>query len=517
MPSTALAVKEKRPNPFQRFFAAIGRGLKKYFTPIGQALVHGDVFTKLSFLISGFGYFFHGAEQEIIGHEVITGDDGRSKTQIVKSRRYVSQWLRGLFFLAIEALAILALVFWGIPNFAKLGLNDLQSCYFDEFFEEICPPGGPDNAFLIVLRSVLTILILVFFLFIHLSSIKGVYRSECDIKEGKPIKSAKQDIHDLLDEKFYITVLALPIIGVLVFTLVPTVMMILIAFTNYGGKNAEGQTVQISNFNWVGGDNWSNLFTIGGGSSFLTVFGAQLLWTLIWALLATLTCFFGGLLLALLLNSKRTRWTKVWRTGFVITIAVPQFVSLMLIRYFLADNGIVNNLLVDQWHLLSSPIPFLSDPFIAKITIIVVNCWVGFPYLMLMISGILLNIPADLYESARIDGAGKTRMFWSITMPYILQVCTPYLISSFVSNINNFNVIYLLTFDGATSNQAYIDVSARETDLLITWLYNMIAGGAKHEYYMASIVGIIMFTISTIFTLITFTQSTKGDRERRMQ
>ena len=505
-------IRAEKVNPFVK----IWRGICGYFRPLGQALIHGDVFTKLSFLLSGFGYFFHGHEQEVLTHDVVPDEDGHPKSITIKSRRYVNQWLRGVFYLALEALVIVALIFWGVPNFAKLSLNDLQVCTINEDFEEICPPGGPDNAFLIVLFSILTILILVFWLFIHLSSVKGVYRSECDIKEGKPIKSARQDVHDLLDEHFYITTLALPVIGILTFTLVPTLMMILIAFTNYGGKSG-GETVQIHNFSWVGFDNWGNLFSIGGGSSFLSVFGSQLLWTVIWAFFATITCFFGGLLLALLLNAKRTRFTKVWRTGFVLTIAVPQFVSLMLIRYFLADEGIVNNLLIYTFHLIDKPIGFLSDPTITKFTIILVNCWVGFPYLMLMISGILLNIPADLYESARIDGAGKAKMFWSITMPYILQVCTPYLISSFVSNINNFNVIYLLTADSVSSNQAYIDVSARESDLLITWLYNMIAGGAKHEYYMASIVGIIMFTISTIFTLITFTQSTKGDRERRLQ
>lgn len=500
-----------------RFFAKIGKGIANYFRPVGQALVHGDIWTKLSFLVSGLGYFCHGREQEIYGHEVVQDENGRSASVVTKSTHYVTQWLRGFFYLAIEAIAILVLVFWGIPNFAKLSLQNLAVCTLDpETFEEVCPPGGADNSFLIVLLSVISILVLIAFFFLHISAIKGVYRSEVDIKENRPIKTARQDVHALFDEHFYITTLVLPIIGILVFTLVPTLVMILIAFTNYGGKDAAGQTVDINNFSWVGWTNWSNLFSIGGGSSFLMVFGQQLLWTLIWAFFATITCFFGGLLLALLLNSKRTRLTKVWRTGFVLTIAVPQFVTLMLIRYFLDDNGIVNNLLVEKWHLISQPIGFLTDPMTTKFTIILVNCWVGFPYLMLMISGILMNIPSDLYESARLDGASRSRMFFSITMPYILQVCTPYLISSFVSNINNFNVIYLLTMGGASSNQAYIDVNARESDLLITWLYNMIAGGAKHEYYMASIVGIIMFTISTLFTLITFTQTTKGDRERRL-
>ena len=525
--------KVKQPRRKVGFFTRIGNAFHAYFAPIGQALVHGDWATKLSFLLSGFGYFFHGQNQESIEYELQNGPDGYPDMVPVKKTHHVTQWLRACFYLLIEALVVLALIFWGIPNFAKLSLTNLTpagtlengGCEIDfETGDLICTPG--DNAFLIVLQSVLTIIILIAFLFLHLSAIKGVYAGEKAVKEGKHIKSAKEDLHDLIDEKFYITVLALPILGIVAFTVIPTVIMILIAFTNYGGKDASGSSVTIDVFNWVGFTNWTNLFSIGSSSSFLAVFGQQLLWTLIWAFFATFTCFFGGLLLALLLNSKRTRFTKIWRTGFVVTIAVPQFVSLMLIRYFLADNGIVNNLL-SQWGLTEAAknaglisgnfFPFLSDPIWTKVTVILVNCWVGFPYLMLMISGILMNIPSDLYESARIDGASRGKMFRSITMPYIFQVCTPYLIASFVSNINNFNVIYLLTYDGVTNNQDYINVSAKESDLLITWLYNMIAGGAKHEYYMASIVGILMFTISTIFTLVTFTQSTKGNRERRMQ
>jgi arabinogalactan oligomer/maltooligosaccharide transport system permease protein len=127
-----------------------------------------------------------------------------------------------------------------------------------------------------------------------------------------------------------------------------------------------------------------------------------------------------------------------------------------------------------------------------------------------------MNIPTDLYESAQIDGAGKSRMFWSITMPYILQVTSSYLISSFVGNINNFNVIYLLTAGYSTDNVIYGSVSAKETDLLVTWLFNMIQGNG-YKYYMASVIGIMMFIISAIVTLLTFTQTTKGHREERFQ
>ncbi len=482
---------EKKKGDKPSFFASIWQSITAYFRPLGQAVLHGDVFTYLSFLFSGIGYFFRGQEQEVLNEEVVHLDDGRYDVVKSKTRRYVNQWLRGLFYLAIEAAAVLVLVFLGIPNFARLGLGNLVE--------------GEDNSFLIVLNSIITILVLVFWFFIHLSSIKGVYASQCLIEENKRIKGAKDDLHDLIDEHFYLTTLALPVLGILVFTLVPTVMMILIAFTNYGASGIDAER-----FTWVGGSNWGNLIGFGG-DGFAEVFFKQFLWTIIWAVLATFTCFFGGLLLALLLNSKRTRLTKVWRTGFVITIAVPQFVSLMLIRFFLAKDGIVNNLLVYSWHLLDSPIPFLTDPFISKVTIIIVNCWVGFPYLMLMISGILMNIPTDLYEAARVDGASRSKMFFKITLPYVIFVTTPYLISSFIGNINSFNTIFLLT-GGAPEVTGY---KAGGTDLLVTWLYKLTIDNG--EYNTGAVIGIITFAITATITLITYRRSRAYKEEDTFQ
>lgn len=500
-------------NWFLNLFRKIGRGFKNYFVPLGQALVYGDIWTKLSFLIAGFGFFFHGQKITEYKRRWVKNEDGTYKEVVEEKTSYQVQWLRGVFFLMLEALFITVICTWGVTYLSKISFTGLapRSCeYIPGTFDQICTG---DSTFLILLYSILTIMIIILYFFIHLSSIKQVYKSQKDIEENKPILSWKQDLKSLLEEKFYWTGLTIPIIGVLIFSVVPILFMVCIAFTNYDSEHMPPAQA----FSWVGWTNFANVF--GGnisqfGSNFMTVFWNQLGWTLIWAVCASITCFIGGLLLALLLNSKRTRITKVWRTMFVLTIAVPQFVSLMLIRYMLDDYGIVNNLL-KSWGWISTSIPFLSDPTGTKVTVLVVNMWIGFPYLMLMISGILMNIPADLYESARIDGAGRTKMFWSITMPYILQVCTPYLINQVVGNINNFNVIYLLTADYQAKSSVYTTVNAKETDLLITWLFN-ITQGSGNRYYLASVIGIFTFIVSTIITLLAFTQTTKGDRERRL-
>ena len=138
--------------------------------------------------------------------------------------------------------------------------------------------------------------------------------------------------------------------------------------------------------------------------------------------------------------------------------------------------------------------------------------WVGIPYSMLITTGILMNIPEDLYEASRIDGASPVAQFMKITLPYVLFITTPYLITQFVGNINNFNVIWLLSGGGPMTGEFY---QGGRTDLLITWLYRITTG--EQNYKLASVIGIITFVISAAFSLIVYSRSLKGDREGDFQ
>ena len=127
-----------------------------------------------------------------------------------------------------------------------------------------------------------------------------------------------------------------------------------------------------------------------------------------------------------------------------------------------------------------------------------------------------MNIPEEQLESARIDGATSRQIFWNITMPYMLFVTGPSLVTDFVKNINNFNVIYLLT-NGVfvTTNQAMANSQAKETDLLVTWLFTLTQD--YYNYKMASTIGIVVFVICAAFTLFAFNRMIKGDREETFQ
>ena len=222
----------------------------------------------------------------------------------------------------------------------------------------------------------------------------------------------------------------------------------------------------------------------------------------------------NGTMNIMFINDKKTKCPKLWRTLFMVTIAVPQFVTLLLVRNFFSNNGIFNTMmrnagvtgflqnigLVDKG---LSYIPFLTQPGWAMFTIIMINIWIGVPYQMLIATGVLMNIPADMIEAARIDGANPVQMFFRIKLPYLLSVQGPSLVTDFVKNVNNFNVIYLLT-QGVfvTQNQALAQSNAKEVDLLVTWLFRLTQD--YYNYKMAAVLGIMVFIVCAVFTVVCF-------------
>lgn len=255
-------------------------------------------------------------------------------------------------------------------------------------------------------------------------------------------------------------------------------------------------------FTWIGFDNFGSLFDVVNNSKKATTFLELTKWTLLWAVIATFTNYILGMIVALMINKKGIKFKGLWRTLFVIAIAVPQFVSLLLMNQMLQSNGAINVLLSGltgsnveiQW--------LNSSVFMARATVIIINLWVGIPYTILSMSGILMNIPEDLYESARIDGASPFKTFTKITLPYMIFVTTPQLITQFVGNINNFNVIYLLTGGNPSTENFY---QAGYTDILVTWLFNLTIG--SQDYGLAAAIGILVFIVCATLSLIIYNNS----------
>ena len=253
-------------------------------------------------------------------------------------------------------------------------------------------------------------------------------------------------------------------------------------------------------FDWVGFENFASIFD--SGSTIGKQFGDVLIWTLVWAFFATFLNFFLGTFLAMIINRPTIKCKGLWRGVLSLTIAVPQFVSLMIIRSMFLERGIVNQML-QNWGFLAADetLPFLSNATWARILVIIVNLWVGIPYTVMQVTGILKNIPAEQYEAARIDGANAFQQFRKITLPYMIFVMTPYMITQFTGNINNFNVIYLFT----RGDPLGVGNTAGDTDLLVTWLYKLSVD--QQKYNVAAVIGILTFLVLSVVSLITYRSS----------
>ena len=470
------------------FFVGIGKGFKEF----GLNFWRGDALTKASHAFMGLSHLFRG------------------------------QVVRGIVYLLLEALFVLYMVLFGgkylamcFENFLRGGnVGRVETHDFWNENEGIYDKVLGDNSFLIVLYGILSLFVIIFFVICYVGAMKESYELEQYHIIGKRPDGIRKDIGNMLDGRFHITLLSLPMVGLFLFTIVPLVTMILIAFTNYDASHEVPQRL----FQWVGFDNFRDLFAEDSelGATFWRVLG----WTLLWAVLATFTNYFLGMLLAMLINKKGIKLKKLYRTLFVSTIAVPQFVSLLIVAKMLdtgggtlgSGGGIITQI-IEQ--LFGYHLKFGIDINTTRVCIVLANMWIGVPYSMLMCSGILMNIPPDLYESARIDGASPARRFFKITLPYMLFVTGPYLITQFIGNINNFNVIYLLSGGGPGDLLKYTD-GAKGTDLLITWLYKL-SLGADRNYKLASVIGILVFVISATFSLIVYNRSSAVKGEDNFQ
>lgn len=445
---------------------------------VSNAILHGDVLTKLSMLFMGLGNL--------------------ARKQIIK----------GLMFLAIEATFIFYMVTRGagfIKDFITLGTSTGEEVFNEA--KQIYEYTQGDNSMLCLLYGVITFFVIAAFVVAWAASLKSAYKAQMLAKKRQHLPSFIEDVKSLFDGNIHKLLLALPIVCVILFTVMPLVFMSCMAFTNYDRNHQPpGQL-----FDWVGFVNFKELFDANSGLG--TAFWHVLGWTLVWAVFATFLNYILGIILAMVINRKKTRAKGFWRFIFILSIAIPQFVSLLVMRTMLQPEGAVN-VLLKQLGLIEKSLPFWTNTTWARITIIIVNLWIGVPYTMIQTTGILQNIPGELYEAAKIDGANKVVIFFKITLPYMLFITTPYLITQFIGNINNFNVIYLLT-KGAPAAMSYHNGTAGKTDLLVTWLYKLTIDMKDYNY--GAVIGIMVFVLSAVFSLAAYRKTGAYKNEEEFQ
>ncbi|MCY9510111.1 sugar ABC transporter permease [Paenibacillus larvae] len=416
---------------------------------------------------------------------------------------YNKQFVKGLFLFTIEVLGLwylyenLVTAVWGITTLGEtasfIGTVDGVSKLI---------PG--DHSIFLLIQGLITLLFLLVFILIYAMNIKDAYKVGKTREGGIKPNNIKESVRYIMDKKFAQAFLAIPAIGVLFFTVMPIIFMILLAFTNYSLPDHIPPAKLV---NWVGLQTFRDLVQL---KSWSHTFYGVLTWTIIWAILSTVTTYFGGFLVALLVQQKDIRFKAFWRTIFIIPYAIPQLISLLIMRnMFNGQFGPVNQYLS---YFGLGQLPWLTDPFWAKVTVIIVNMWVGIPVSMILIMGVLTTISNDLYEAAEIDGATGFQKFKMITLPMVLFTTAPILIMQFAGNINNFNAIFLLT-NGSPEVGDYQYAGA--TDLLVTWLYKLTLD--QNRFNMASSIGIIIFLIIASFSIWNYRRTRSFKEEDMIQ
>lgn len=338
-----------------------------------------------------------------------------------------------------------------------------------------------DHSTILLINGIIAFMALLVYVVIYLFNIYDAInfvKSEKLLWEGrilrKPKSATKRKVFPYL-------VLTPSVIIIALIVLMPIIFSVLTAFTNYDTNHLPPAHL----VDWIGLDNFVKLISVPiWTKTFVTV----LIWTILWAVLATFSTYFMGLLQALMLNSKYVKHKAFFRTIYILPWAIPGMISLLVFKNLLNGQfGPINQLLMDLG-VISERIPFLTHPIIAKITIICVNLWLGFPTFMVMLLGVLSNQDESLYEAAAIDGASKYQVFAHVKLPLLMRATAPLLVMNLASNFNNFGAIYFLTSGGPSNPKLQF---AGDTDILISWIYKLTLD--QRLYSMAAVMNILIF------------------------
>lgn len=408
---------------------------------------------------------------------------------------YLKDYVKGIFFALTE---IIFLIF--SPSIVSkivdlITLGDPQPNI---------PLKQRTNSIFMLIDGILVIAIVVVFAAIYILSVKDAEKDYKEYCRTKRYSTQKENINRIAGSSFTVAGLAPSFIMILVFVVVPLVFSVCVAFTNY---SAPGHIPPNNTVDWVGFDTFKDL--MGGGNNWSVGFGRVALWTLVWAVLATVTCYFGGLLVAVQLQEINIRIAPIFRFIFILPYAVPSVVTMITWKNLLNGTfGTVNRTLMELG-LIKDVIPWIGTHHMAQFTCILINLWAGFGYFMLLSMGTMTAISKDLFEAARIDGASKFQILRKITMPLVLYQTMPLIIMSFAHNINNFGAIFFLTGGSPTVGDSTTTL-AGGTDLLVTWIYKLTITLQKYNY--ASVIAVIIFIVLAPFAIFQFRQ-TKAYKE----
>jgi len=373
-----------------------------------------------------------------------------------------------------------------------------------------------DNSIFMMIDGLIAIVIVALFLLLYLYNVRDARKSGLDYEQTGETQTTRAYLAQLFDKAFPYIGLSPAIVMLAFFVVIPLLFSALLAFTNY---TAPSNLPPANVVDWVGIDTFKQMASL---PQYSQGFARTASWTLVWAFASTFTTYFGGLFMALALLDKKIKLAKIFRIVFILPYAVPGMISLLIwanllngqfgpLTRALRDLGIVQWL--NNTGLLNIDyIPWLSDVTMARVMLVVVNLWLGFPYFMLLITGLMTSMPPELYEAATIDGAGTSQQFRYITLPLLIYQTIPLMIMSFSYNMNNFGGVYFLT-QGNPSDKLTTQSFAGATDTLMTWIYKLTVD--QRMYNKAAVVAILIFAAIAPFAIYQFSQ-TKSFKDGEM-
>ncbi|MFL2072940.1 ABC transporter permease subunit [Marinilactibacillus psychrotolerans] len=397
---------------------------------------------------------------------------------------YNKQWLKGIC-LIILALAY-GFIFADLLNIGLWGMVTLGT--------EV----PRDNSVFLLAQGILAIIVVALGIGVYYFNLRDAYKTGQRRDEKLPLYSLKEQYFNLIDQGYPYLVSG-PALLLLIFSVIfPILFSFSLAFTNYNLYNSPPANL----FNWVGFDTFVQIFTV---DIWRTTFIDVLSWTIIWTLVATTLQVSIGIFLAVVVNQKDLRFKKLIRTILVLPWAVPGFVTILIFAGLFNETfGAINLEILSALGI--DAIPWLTNPFWTRVALILIQGWLGFPYVFIVTTGVLQSIPDDLYEAAIIDGASAIQKFKNITLPLIFISISPIIITQYTFNFNNFNIIYLFNGGGP----AVAGSNAGGTDILVSWIYSLTMTSSQYALAAALTILLSIFVITIALWQFRRTKSFKG-------
>lgn len=410
---------------------------------------------------------------------------------------YLKQYLKGGLFAAVEVLFLCCLPTVCKKVYDLITLGDPQPDV---------PLKFRNNSMFMLIDGILTLSIVAVFAILYSISVKSAKRGYAEYTRTKRFMTQKSSMEEIGSNAFPISGLAPCVLMLLVFVVVPLLFSVCVAFTNY---SAPEHITPKNTVDWVGFTNFKDL--LFGGTTWSKGFARIAVWTLVWAVASTFTCYFCGLLVAVHLTESGVKFSSVFRFIFILPYAVPSVITMILWKHMLNGTfGIVNRTLQAIGILsLDQTIPWLGNANLAQFMCVVINLWAGFGYFMMLSMGTMTAISKDMYEAAKIDGASSFQTLKSITLPLVLYQTMPLIIMSFTHNINNFGIIFFLTGGNPVVKDSTTTM-AGGTDILVTWIYKLTITLQKYNY--ASVIAVLIFVVLAPFAIYQF-RNTKAFKE----